>query len=71
MLRLSMSVNLALALGMTHKLTSKGSAAFFMVIHYHLVMNGMIGYPIYPNSSVTIMEFNSTGDLPPLKSGVD
>ncbi|KAK2374870.1 hypothetical protein QL285_075804 [Trifolium repens] len=30
MLRLSMSVNPALALGMTQKLTSKGSAAFFM-----------------------------------------
>lgn len=70
MLRLSMSVNPALALGMTQKLTSKGSAAFFMVIHYHLVMNGMIGYPIYQpivllqfHKESILMEFDSTGDL--------
>lgn len=56
MLRLSMSVNPALALGMTQKLTSKGSAAFFMVIHYHLVMNGMIGYPIY--QPIVMLQFH-------------
>lgn len=33
MLRLSMSVNPALALGMTQKLTSKGSAAFLFYGH--------------------------------------
>lgn len=69
MLRLSMSVNPALALGMTQKLTSKGSAALWSSITRYPrdEWNDWLSN-ISANSSVTIpesllMEFDSTGDL--------
>jgi len=68
MLRLSISVNPALALGMTQKLTSKGSALWSSITRYPRdEWNDWLSN-ISANSSVTIpesilMEFDSTGDL--------